>query len=84
MSWIWGEKKPKENVKMDFRTTPLRKDIVGRNIKLHLALEVEYPQNSDIVQAIRDTIVTFALPEGLVVKNTNLTHIELLNYTDAE
>tara|TARA_R110000737_G_C14302428_1_gene436259 strand:- start:208 stop:462 length:255 start_codon:yes stop_codon:yes gene_type:complete len=84
MSWIWGEKKPKENVKMDFAATTRRKETIDRTVKLHLELEVEYPERADIVQSLRATKISFDLPVGLKIKDTHLTHIELLGYSDAE
>ena len=88
MSWIWGEKKPKEkpkeDVKMEFTATTRRKETIDRTVRLHLELEVEYPERADIVQSLRDTKISFDLPVGLKIKDTHLTHIELLGYSDAE
>ena len=84
MSWIWGEKKSQENTKMEFTASNRRKDTLHRTVKIHLELEVEYPEKSDIVQGLRATKVTFDLPVGVKVKDTHLTHIELLGYSDAE
>jgi hypothetical protein len=84
MSWIWGEKKTEAKVKMDFTAKNRRRDLVSRTIKVHLELQMEYPQNIDIIQGIKDTKTSFDLPMGIELKDAHMSHIEVLGEPDAE
>jgi len=82
MSWIWGEKKSQEKTKMDFTAKNRRRDLVNRTLKVHLELEMEYPNKIDIIQAIRDTKTSFDLPMGIELKDAHLAHIEIMGDPD--
>jgi hypothetical protein len=79
MSWLWGEKKDQEKVKLDFTAKNRRRDLVTNVVKVHLELEMEYPETVNIVQSIRDTKTNFDLPMGIELKDAHLVHIEILN-----
>ena len=81
MTWMWGEKK-QEKTPLDFTAKNRRKDLINRTLRVHLELEMEYPQNMDIVQAIRDTKTSFDLPPGIEMKDAHLAHIEVLGDKD--
>tara|TARA_R110000824_G_scaffold101220_1_gene240471 strand:- start:243 stop:497 length:255 start_codon:yes stop_codon:yes gene_type:complete len=84
MSWIWGEKKSQEKVKMNFTAKNRRKDIINRTIKVHLELEMEYPAKVDIIQGLRDTKTSFDLPMGIEMKDAHMAHIEILGDPNVE
>tara|TARA_R100000951_G_C2595073_1_gene166320 strand:+ start:629 stop:883 length:255 start_codon:yes stop_codon:yes gene_type:complete len=84
MSWIWGEKKSQEKVKMNFTAKNRRRDIVNRTIKVHLELEMEYPAKVDIIQGLRDTKTSFDLPMGIEMKDAHMAHIEILGDPNVE
>ena len=84
MSWIWGEKKSEEKVQMDFTAKNRRRDLIKRTVKIHLELQMEYPQKLDIIQGIRDTKTSFDLPMGIDLKDAHISHIEVLGEPDAE
>ena len=84
MSWIWGEKKSEEKVQMDFTAKNRRRDLIKRTVKIHLELQMEYPQKIDIIQGIRDTKTSFDLPMGIDLKDAHISHIEVLGEPDAE
>ena len=85
MNWIWGEKKKgQERTKMDFTAKNRRRDLITRTIKVHLELQMEYPDKMDIVQSIRDTKTSFDLPMGIELKDAHLAHIEILGDEDAK
>ena len=85
MSWIWGEKKKgQEKTKMDFTAKNRRRDLITRTIKVHLELQMEYPDKMDIVQSIRDTKTSFDLPMGIELKDAHLAHIEILGDEDVK
>lgn len=71
-----------EKVKIDFTAKNRRKDVVNKVIKVHLELEMEYPEKMDIVQAIRDTKTSFELPLGIELLDAHLAHVELLGEPD--
>ena len=84
-NWLWGEKDKsnlehtlKGKVPLDFVAKNRRRDLVTQTISIHLELEMEYPKNMDIGQAIRDTKTTFDLPMGIELKDAHLSHIEIL------
>lgn len=83
MSWLWGEKKLKEKIKLGFTAENNRGDLVNRTIKVHLELDMEYPKNIDIIQAIVDTETSFNLPTGIELKGANIAHIEILGDPNA-
>ena len=83
MSWIWGDKK-QEKTKLDFTAKSRRRDLVKRTIRVHLELEMEYPNKIDIIQAIRDTKTSFDLPMGIEMQDAHLAHIEILGDPDEE
>ena len=78
MSWLWKDKKQQEKTKLDFSAKNRRKGVITRNIKLHLELQMEYPDSMDIVQAIRDIKTSFDLPMGIEMKDAHLAHVEIL------
>ena len=82
MSWIWGEKKNQEKTRLDFSAKNRRRDLTEKTIKVHLELLMEYPNNMDIVQAIRDTKTSFDLPMGIELKDAHLSHIEIIGKSD--
>ena len=85
MSWIWGDKKKgQEKTKMDFTAKNRRRDLITRTIKVHLELEMEYPERMDIVQAIRETKTSFYLPMGIELKDAHLAHMEIMGDPDAK
>lgn len=84
MSWIWGEKKSEKKVQMDFTAKNRRRDLISRTIRVHLELQMEYPQNMDIIQGIKDTKTSFDLPMGIELKDAHMAHIEVLGDPDAE
>ena len=84
MSWIWGEKKSEDRVKMDFTAKNRRRDLIKRTVKIHLELQMEYPQKLDIIQGIRDTKTSFDLPMGIDLKDAHISHIEVLGDPDAK
>tara|TARA_R110000751_G_scaffold303005_1_gene417368 strand:+ start:264 stop:518 length:255 start_codon:yes stop_codon:yes gene_type:complete len=84
MSWIWGEKKSQEKIKMDFTSKNRRRDLINRTIKIHLELEMEYPAKVDIIQGLRDTKTSFDLPMGIELKDAHMAHIEILGEPDVE
>ena len=45
---------------------------------------MEYPQNIDIIQGIKDTKTSFDLPMGIELKDAHMSHIEVLGEPDAE
>ena len=77
MNWIWGEKK-QEKTKLDFTAKNRRRNVVKRTLKVHLELQLEYPENMDIVQSLRDTKTSFDLPPGIEMNDAHLAHIEIL------
>ena len=84
MSWIWGEKKKQEKTKLDFTAKNRRRDLINRTVKVHLELQMEYPEKMDIVQAIRDTKTSFDLPMGIELKDAHLARVEIMGDLDAE
>lgn len=86
MNWIWKEKTQKqekqEKTKLDFSAKNRRRDLVTHTIKVHLELEMEYPQSVNIVESIRDTKTSFDLPPGIELKDAHLAHIEILGKAD--
>ena len=84
MNWIWGDKKGQEKTKMDFTAKNRRRDLINRTIKVHLELEMEYPEKMDIVQGIRDTKTSFDLPMGIELKDAHLAHIEIMGDPNAK
>ncbi len=85
MSWIWGEKnKEQEKTKMEFTAKNRRRDLITRTIKVHLELQMEYPEKMDIVQAIRDTKTSFDLPMGIELKDAHLAHMEIMGDPNAK
>ena len=84
MNWLWKDKtETQEKTKLDFSAKNRRRDLVTRNIKVHLELQMEYPENLDIVQAIRDTKTSFDLPMGIEMKDAHLARVEILGEPDA-
>ena len=84
MSWIWGEKKEQEKTKLDFTAKNRRRDLISRTIKVHLELQMEYPEKMDIVQALRDTKTSFDLPMGIELKDAHMARVEILGDLDAK
>ena len=84
MSWIWGEKKGQEKTKLDFTAKNRRRDLINRTVKVHLELQMEYPEKMDIVQDIRDTKTSFDLPMGIELKDAHLARVEIMGDPDAE
>ena len=84
MSWIWGEKKGQEKTKLDFTAKNRRRDLINGTVKVHLELQMEYPEKMDIVQAIRDTKTSFDLPMGIELKDAHLARIEIMGDSNAE
>lgn len=84
MSWLWGDKKSQEKTKLDFTAKNRRRDLVNRTIKVHLELQMEYPEKMDIIQGIRDTKTSFDLPMGIELKDAHLAHIEIMGDSDGE
>tara|TARA_R110000824_G_C14984058_1_gene654495 strand:- start:110 stop:364 length:255 start_codon:yes stop_codon:yes gene_type:complete len=84
MSWMWGEKKAEDKVKLDFTAKNRRRDLIKRTVKIHLELQMEYPQKLDIIQGIRDTKTSFDLPMGIDLKDAHISHIEVLGDPDAK
>ena len=72
-----------EKTKLEFTAKNRRRDLIKRTIKVHLELEMEYPESLDIVQAIRDTKTSFDMPLGIDMKDAHLAHIEILGDPDA-
>lgn len=83
MTWLWKDRKSQEKTKLDFSAKNRRRDLVTRTIKVHLELQMEYPQSMDIAQSIRDTKTSFDLPPGIEMKDAHLAHIEILGEPDA-
>tara|TARA_R100000951_G_scaffold78886_1_gene66911 strand:+ start:1249 stop:1494 length:246 start_codon:yes stop_codon:yes gene_type:complete len=79
MKWF----KKQEKTKLDFTAKNRRRDLVKRTIRVHLELEMEYPDRMDIIQSIRDTKTSFDLPPGIEMTDAHLSHIEILGDTDA-
>tara|TARA_R110000765_G_scaffold239652_1_gene342247 strand:- start:109 stop:363 length:255 start_codon:yes stop_codon:yes gene_type:complete len=84
MSWIWGEKKSQEKVKMNFTAKNRRRDLINRTIRVHLELEMEYPAKVDIIQGLRDTKTSFDLPMGIEMKDAHMSHVEILGDPNVE
>ena len=84
MSWIWGEKKSQEKIKMDFTSKNRRRDLINRTIRVHLELEMEYPAKVDIIQGLRDTKTSFDLPMGIEMKDAHMSHVEILGDPNVE
>jgi len=84
MSWIWGEKKSQEKIKMNFTAKNRRRDLINRTIKVHLELEMEYPAKVDIIQGLRDTKTSFDLPMGIEMKDAHMSHVEILGDPNVE
>ncbi len=84
MSWIWGATKGQEKTKLDFTAKNRRRDLITRTIKVHLELQMEYPEKMDIIQGIRDTKTSFDLPMGIELKDAHLAHIEIMGDPDAK
>ena len=82
MSWLWKDKTSQEKTKLDFTAKNRRRDLVTRTIKVHLELQMEYPESMDIVQAIRETKTSFDLPMGIEMKDAHLAHVEILGEPD--
>ena len=82
MNWLWGDKK-QDKVPLDFTAKNRRRDLIQRTIKVHLELQMEYPEKMDIIQSIRDTKTSFDLPMGIELKDAHLAHIEILGDSDA-
>jgi hypothetical protein len=82
MSWLWKDKTKQEKTKLDFTAKNRRRDLTTRTIKVHLELQLEYPETMDIVQAIRDTKTSFDMPMGIHMKDAHLAHIEILGVVD--
>ena len=79
MSWLWKDKTDKqEKTKLDFSAKNRRRDLITRTIKVHLELQMEYPQSMDIAQSIRDTKTSFDLPPGIEMKDAHLARVEIL------
>ena len=76
MSWMWGEKKAEDKVKLDFTAKNRRRDLIKRTVKIHLELQMEYPQKLDIT--------SFDLPMGIDLKDAHISHIEVLGDPDAK
>ena len=83
MTWLWKDKKAQEKTKLDFSAKNRRRDLITRTVKVHLELQMEYPQSMDIAQSIRDTKTSFDLPPGIEMKDAHLAHIEILGDPDA-
>lgn len=81
---MWGEKKAEDKVKLDFTAKNRRRDLIKRTVKIHLELQMEYPQKLDIIQGIRDTKTSFDLPMGIDLKDAHISHIEVLGDPDAK
>lgn len=73
-----------EKTKLDFTAKNRRRDLINRTLKVHLELEMEYPERVDIVQAIRDTKTSFDLPPGIEMKDAHLAFVEILGDPDAK
>ena len=78
MNWIWGEKKTQEKTKLDYTAKNRRRDLISRTIKVHLELQLEYPDSLDIIQGIRNTKTAFDLPPGIEMLDAHLAHVEIL------
>lgn len=83
MSWLWKDKKPQEKTKLEFSAKNRRRDVITRTIKVHLELEMEYPESMDIVKSIRETRTSFDLPLGIELKDAHLAHVEILGDPNA-
>ena len=83
-NWLWKDKAPaQEKTKLDFSAKNRRRDLVTRTIRVHLELQMEYPQSMDIAQSIRDTKTSFDLPPGIEMKDAHLARVEILGEPDA-
>jgi hypothetical protein len=78
MSWLWKDKKQQEKTKLEFSAKNRRRDVITRTIRVHLELQMEYPDSMDIIQAIRETKTSFDLPMGIEMKDAHLAHVEIL------
>ena len=78
MSWLWNDKKQQEKTKLEFSAKNRRRDVITRTVRVHLELQMEYPDSMDIVQAIRETKTSFDLPMGIEMKDAHLAHVEIL------
>jgi hypothetical protein len=78
MSFIWKSKPKELNKKIDLKEDSVPVPTHKQNISLKIALEVEYPINVDIVDALTTGKIRFELPEGIALRNPRLTNLELL------
>ena len=83
MSWLWKDKKPQEKTKLEFSAKNRRRDVITRTIKVHLELQMEYPESMDIVKSIRETRTSFDLPLGIELRDAHLAHVEILGDPNA-
>lgn len=79
MNWIWGEKKGQEKVKLNFEAKNRRHGVVRKVVKVHLELELEYPESIDIAQALKDTKTSFELPMSIEMIDAHLSRVEILD-----
>ena len=82
MNWLWKDKTQQEKTKLEFSAKNRRRDLINRTVKVHLELQLEYPESMDIVQAIREVKTSFDLPMGIEMLDAHLAHVEILGDPD--
>ena len=76
MSWLWKDK-GQGKTQLKFSTKNKPGNLVHNKIKVTLELDMEYPEDADIVEVIRNIQTSFDLPMGVEMHDALLSHIEI-------
>lgn len=66
------------NSKINFEAKKVDAPKSRQSMALRLTLEMEYPQNVDLVDTLTKANFSVDLPDGFSVDNARLTNVELL------
>ena len=81
MSWLWKDK-PQEKTSIEITTNHNRGNMMRKNIKVHLDINMEFPIDMDPIQAIRSVKANFDLPKNIDILTADISHVEILGDSD--
>jgi len=75
--WIWGEKST--NYPLKFETKPKEITYVNKKIKIHMELNLDVPNYTEVIEVMKESKMNFELPFQSQLKGVSISHIEVLS-----
>ena len=82
LDWRKNVTKSDDLPEVEFKSLQIRDDLKKQRIKVSYDIEVEFPRNLDIRDAIGSSIVIFDMPTSVVAKKVSLSAVEILELLD--